>query len=59
MESLTREKLEQLRDTIYGTKLLVYTLGSTDPAKKEKIERMRELADELQRFFDEITKGIL
>lgn len=59
MEPLTREKLEKLRDNIYGTKLWVYTMRSTDPLKEAKIDRMKELADELQRLFDEITKGIL
>lgn len=59
MESLTKEMLEKSRDQIYGAKVMVCVMRSTDPDKQKKIERMREIADELQRLFDEITEGIL
>lgn len=59
METLTKKLLEKSRDLIYGAKVMVYVMRSTDPAKQDKISRMRALADELQGLFDEITKGIL
>ena len=51
------ERFEKFREFIHGTYLCCQIVRSSNPAKQEKIERMRELAEELKRLFDEVVEG--
>lgn len=48
----------KLRTAIYTAKLVAYAIGSKDPEKRKKIERLREITDEAQKLCDEILDEV-